>query len=73
VRDGWRAEAFFRSRCVESIIDPCSSARWFQGWTAIRTADDGPRPTENAGTVLLRSAWQKYGFIHPGERPRAPS
>src|SRR3954454_8743818 len=20
-------------------IDPCSSARWFQGWTAIRTAD----------------------------------
>ncbi len=54
-------------------IDPCSSARWFQGWTAIRTADDGPRPTENAGTVLLRSAWQKYGFIHPGERPLAPN
>jgi putative transposase len=54
-------------------IDPCSSARWFEGWTAIRAHDDGPRPTEKAGTVLLRSAWQKYGFIHPGERPRAPS
>jgi REP element-mobilizing transposase RayT len=56
-------------------IDPCSSARWFQGWTATRTMgpDDGPRPTETARTVLLRSAWQKHGLIHPGERPRAPS
>jgi REP element-mobilizing transposase RayT len=54
-------------------IDPCSSARWFRGWTAIRTHDDGPRPTEEARTVLLRTAWQKHGFIHPGERPRAPS
>jgi putative transposase len=54
-------------------IDPCSSARWFQGWTAIRQHDDGPRPTEQARTVLLRTAWQKHGFIHPGERPRAAS
>jgi REP element-mobilizing transposase RayT len=52
-------------------IDPCSSARWFEGWTAIRTHDDGPRPTARARTVLLRTAWQKHGFIHPGERPRA--
>jgi REP element-mobilizing transposase RayT len=52
-------------------IDPCSSARWFQGWTAIRTHDDGARPGEEARTVLLRSAWQKHGLIHPGERPRA--
>jgi hypothetical protein len=22
---------------------------------------------------LLRRAWQQHGFIHPGERPRAPS
>jgi REP element-mobilizing transposase RayT len=54
-------------------IDPCSSARWFQGWTAIRTHDDGPPPTPRARTVLLRTAWQKHGLIHPGERPRAPS
>jgi len=26
-------------------IDPCSSARWFTGWTAIRQHDDGPRPS----------------------------
>ena len=53
-------------------IDPCSSARWFDGWTAIRQHDDGPRPTERARTVLLRTAWQKYGYIHPGEAPRTP-
>jgi REP element-mobilizing transposase RayT len=52
-------------------IDPCSSARWFQGWTAIRAHDDGERPTEEARTVLLRAAWwRKHGFIHPGEVPR---
>jgi putative transposase len=54
-------------------IDPCSSARWFQGWTALRTHDDGARPTERARTVLLRKAWLKHGFIHPGERPRSSS
>ena len=50
-------------------IDPFSSARWFQGWISVRTENDGPRPTEQALTVLLRSAWQKHGLIHPGERP----
>jgi putative transposase len=54
-------------------IDPCSSARWFRGWTAIRQHDDGPRPTEEASTVLLRTAWQKHGYIDPGEAPRAPN
>jgi hypothetical protein len=51
-------------------IDPFSSARWFQGWTAIRVADDGERPTPTAQTVLLARAWQKHGFLHPGEVPR---
>ena len=51
-------------------IDPCSSARWFQGWSMIRSHDDGPRPTEEARTVLLKEKWhRKHGFIHPGERP----
>jgi REP element-mobilizing transposase RayT len=55
-------------------IDLCSSARWFEGWTAIRQHDDGPRPTEKARTVLLKQAWwKKHGFIHPGERPRTPN
>ena len=52
-------------------IDPCSSARWFEGWTAIRTANDGLRPTPEPRTVLLARAWKAHGFIHPGEVPRA--
>jgi putative transposase len=55
-------------------IDPCSSARWFDGWTAIREHDDGPRPTERPRTVLLRIAWKRHGLIHPGECPaQAPA
>jgi putative transposase len=50
-------------------IDPCSSARWFQGWIAVRRHDDGLRPTEDPLTVLLRDAWKKHGLIHPAERP----
>jgi putative transposase len=51
-------------------IDPCSSARWFDGWTAIREHDDGERPTERARTKLLRDRWHIHGFIHPGEVPK---
>ena len=52
-------------------IDLCSSARWFQGWTAVRQHDDGPPPTQEAQTVLLRELWwRKHGFIHPGEVPK---
>ena len=55
-------------------IDPCSSARWFQGWTAIRAADDGERPTPPPTQFLLTTLWwKKHGYIHPGERPVAPS
>lgn len=53
-------------------IDPCSSARWFDGWIAVRTADDGPRPTERALTALLDRGWKRHGLIHPGEAPRSP-
>jgi putative transposase len=59
----------YRITSGEPRIDPCSSARWFDGWTAIREHDDGPRPTERPRTVLLRIAWKKHGLIHPGECP----
>jgi len=55
-----------------SRIDACSSARWFTGWIGARTRDDGPRPTPRAETILLRTAWQKHGLIHPGEAPKLP-
>ncbi len=51
-------------------IDPFSSAPWFEGWIAHRKRPETERPCESANTVLLRTAWQKHGFIHPGEAPR---
>jgi len=56
-------------------IDPCSSARWFRGWSAARAraVDDGPRPTELPTQFLLTTLWrQKHGLIHPGEAPKIP-
>lgn len=52
-------------------IDPCSSARWFSGWAAQRKGDDGPRPTEEAKTFLLKTAWRKHGLLSPSEAPKA--
>ena len=57
----------------EARIDPCSSARWFGGWSRARTADDGPRPTAEATQFLLTTLWwHKHGRIDPGEAPRLP-
>lgn len=57
-------------------IDPCSSARWFEGWSIDRTQSLGAeleRPGADAKTHLLRTLWKKHGLIHPGERPLAPN
>ena len=53
-------------------IDPCSSARWFSGWSVPRSADDGPRPTEKPTQFLLKTLWKKHGLLHPGEVPKRP-
>ena len=51
------------------FIDPCSTARWFSGWSLARTMREGPSPTEPPRTALLRSLWKKHGLIHPTETP----
>ncbi len=62
-----------RDALVHCLCSPFSSARWFQGWTAMDAADAdaGPRPTETARTLLLASAWQQHGLIDPAELPRS--
>lgn len=53
-------------------IDPCSSARWFQGWAVPRSAVEKlPPATVPARTALLRSLWRKHGLLHPDEAPAA--
>ena len=52
------------------VIDACSSAAWFGGWTKKRAVREGPRPTELPKTALLGWLWEKHGRIEPNEVPR---
>lgn len=51
------------------VLDACSSARWFTGWSIARTAREDPSPLQPATTALLRYLWQRHGKIHPLEMP----
>jgi hypothetical protein len=61
------------------LLDPCSSAPWFDGWAtppserdpAVRDARGTIPPTRAARTWLLRKGWLRGGGrIRLGERPR---
>lgn len=54
---------------TELVIDACSSARWFGGWSIPRNVREGPSPLQPATTALLRYLWQRHGKIHPLEMP----
>lgn len=54
---------------TELVVDACSSARWFSGWSIARTVREGPSPLQPAATALLRYLWQRHGKIHPLEMP----
>jgi len=54
------------------LVDPCSSAPWFDGWMHGPAPPDTPSPTEPARTWLLRRGWHDdVRFLHRGELPRA--
>jgi len=51
-------------------LDPCSSARWFDGWSDEPAA--GARecaPVARARTWLARVGWRRHGLIHRDEQP----
>src|SRR6185295_10177676 len=52
-------------------LDPCSSARWFEGWRTApgRVVDASPLP--RACTWLARIGWRRRGLIDVDECPRA--
>ncbi len=53
-------------------LDPCSSARWFDGWRdhdpVIDFAVDPP-PTVRSRTWLLGVGWRRHGLIRVAEEP----
>ena len=54
-------------------LDPCSSARWFDGWKALQR-DLAPwgeePPVARARTWLARFGWRRRGLVAVNEQPR---
>ena len=70
------AKAGRATRIAASMLDPASSARWFDGWRR-STATPLPRPivsceVRRARTWLLRVGWRRHGLIDPSEMAAAP-
>ena len=65
-------------RTMGSLLDPASSARWFDGWKryVLETGRDRglrppaqPSPVARARTWLLTVGWKKHGLLDPAEVP----
>lgn len=65
-------------RALEVVLDPASSARWFDGWKlashsvpgAKESAAPGhPPPVARARTWLLRTGWRRHGLLDPADVP----
>jgi REP element-mobilizing transposase RayT len=60
-----------------AVLDPCSSGRWFAGWTEARVAAElagrdpvgGDRETAPARCWLIRRGWYRHGLIGLAEAP----
>jgi putative transposase len=63
---------------IRGGIDPCSSARWFDGYsapppnTSLLSAEISPRPTRASRTWLLRVGWRRHGLLSPDDAPAMP-
>ena len=50
-------------------IDPCSSARWFDGFRRTLTPAPDEPPTRPPRTWLLRVGWRRHGLLSCDEGP----
>lgn len=51
-------------------LDPCSSARWFDGWRRGVDVIATSAPVVTARTWLARWGWRRHGLLDPEEAPR---
>jgi hypothetical protein len=50
------------------LLDPASSARWFEGWKAERSTDATDPPViARARTWLLTIGWRRHGLLDPAD------
>jgi putative transposase len=63
------------SPTVSALLDPASSARWFDGWrpqAASRISESSASPeVARPRWWLLRVGWRRHGLVDPGELPGA--
>jgi REP element-mobilizing transposase RayT len=52
-------------------IDPCSSARWFEGWADPPRVPPAAAPVARAGTWLAGTGWRRDGLVRRDEQPAA--
>jgi len=58
------------SRLVgKAVLDPASSARWFDGWTGGEERRGAECPVAPARTWLLAVGWRRHGPIDPADVP----
>jgi REP element-mobilizing transposase RayT len=50
-------------------VDPCSSGRWFGGWSIETTPSSIDSPVSRPATWLAAVGWRKHGLISPSETP----
>jgi len=51
-------------------LDPCASARWFDGWNGMARRVVEPSPVARPSTWLGRVGWRQHGLIDISEGPR---
>ena len=63
------------SPTASALLDPASSARWFDGWrpaAASRIPEASAQPeVARPRSWLLRVGWRRYGLVDPAELPGA--
>ncbi len=50
--------------------DPCSSARWFDGWSLRPPTSPDPPSVAAPRTWLVTLGWRRHGLLRGEERPR---
>ena len=53
-------------------FDPCSSAKWFGGWSKAVTTEPGRWPVATPSTWLATVGWRRLGLVDPREAPVPP-
>jgi REP element-mobilizing transposase RayT len=64
------------ARAAGGVLDPASSARWFDGWrpgVSPETQDAAAPEVARPRTWMLRVGWRRHGLVDPAEVPGGPA